>query len=228
MDAAVVPLPSTTEQLDPRVLPLKRDSEFWGERWHSLRKEVILFTSHRGGRPGLPCAAPPGEVPLPPNRTNHLSPLTSHLSSVYSRRPALGTAEVLWHHRDHSRTFGDLNPREALEIVELWARRYRALGEREYVNHILIFEREASGPRVAFENSAFMDCLPFFPRNAYKVFILPLRPAAFLTGPEIGGESTANESDPDQKQKRFGRFHRCCTGQRRRVRPSPRRRCNSN
>jgi hypothetical protein len=53
MDAVVLPLLSTTNQLDPRVLPLMRDSEFMEERWHALREEWILFTSHRGGRPWL-------------------------------------------------------------------------------------------------------------------------------------------------------------------------------
>jgi len=53
MEAAVLPLLTTTSQLDPRVLPLMRDSEFWEERRHSLREVWISFTSHRGGRPWL-------------------------------------------------------------------------------------------------------------------------------------------------------------------------------
>jgi hypothetical protein len=53
MDAVVLPLSSTTNQLDRRVLPLKRDSEFWEERSHALPEEWISFTSHRGGRPWL-------------------------------------------------------------------------------------------------------------------------------------------------------------------------------
>jgi hypothetical protein len=238
MDAAVSPLLSTTEQFDPRVLPLMRDSELWEECGHSLREEWILFTSDRGNRScrgetkkapsfdpacdvcagnqqsdrlkpsysgvrwftnALPCFAPPGEVPAPPNGTNHLSPLASHLSSVCSRRPPLGTAEVCCYHPNHGRTFADLNPREALEIVEPWTERYRALGEVEYVSHFHIFEAEASGPRVAFENSEFMDCLSFFPTDAHEVIVIPLRLAASLTGPELGEESTTNGSNPDQK-----------------------------
>jgi hypothetical protein len=53
LDAVVLPLLSTTNQLDPRVLPLMRDSEFTEERWRSFREEWILFTSHRGGHPWL-------------------------------------------------------------------------------------------------------------------------------------------------------------------------------
>lgn len=53
MDAVVLPLLFTTNRLDPRVLPLMRDSEFREARWHSLREEWILFTSYRGGRPWL-------------------------------------------------------------------------------------------------------------------------------------------------------------------------------
>ena len=191
MDGVVLPLLSTTNQPDPRVLPLMRDSEFWEER--------ILFASDRGGRSWLPCFAPPGEVPAPPNGTNHLSPLAFHLSPVCSRRPALGTAEVRCCHPNRSRTIADLNPREVLEIVEQSTERYRALVELEYVNHIHIFEAEASGPRVAFENSEFMGCLPFFPTDAHEVSILPLRPAPSLAGPEIAEESTTNGSNPDQR-----------------------------
>jgi hypothetical protein len=49
MDAVILPLSSTPNQLDPRVLPLTRGSEFWEEGRHSVREEGILFTSHRGG-----------------------------------------------------------------------------------------------------------------------------------------------------------------------------------
>jgi polynucleotide 5'-kinase involved in rRNA processing len=53
-DAAVLPLLSTTNQLDPRLLPLVRGSEFREERRHALREKWILFTSHRGvAVPGL-------------------------------------------------------------------------------------------------------------------------------------------------------------------------------
>jgi hypothetical protein len=240
MDAAVSPLLSTTEQFDPRVFPLMRDSELWAECWHSLREEWILFTSDRGNgscrgetkeAPSfdpacdvcagkqqsdglnssysgvrwftntLPYFAPPGEVPAPPNGTNHLSPLASHRSAVCSRRPPLRAAEVRCYHPNRSRTFADLNPREALGIVEQWTERYRALGEPEYVNHFHIFEAEASGPRVAFENSEFMDCLSFIPTDAHEVLILPLRLATSLAGPEIGEESTTTGSNPDPKNR---------------------------
>lgn len=53
MDAVVLPLPSTTNQLDPGILPLLRDSEFSGECCYSWREEWISFTSHPGTVPGL-------------------------------------------------------------------------------------------------------------------------------------------------------------------------------
>jgi UDPglucose--hexose-1-phosphate uridylyltransferase len=34
----------------------------WEQRWHPLREEWVLFTSHRGGRPWIGDTHPPGEV----------------------------------------------------------------------------------------------------------------------------------------------------------------------
>jgi UDPglucose--hexose-1-phosphate uridylyltransferase len=60
----------------------------------------------------------------------------------YVRRAARGTAEVVCYHPDHSLTFADLMPNEAEEIVRVWRERYRELGRRAEVNHMLIFENK--------------------------------------------------------------------------------------
>ena len=38
----------------------------WEQRWHPLREEWVLFTSHRGGRPWIGDTHPPWE-PTPPS-----------------------------------------------------------------------------------------------------------------------------------------------------------------
>jgi UDPglucose--hexose-1-phosphate uridylyltransferase len=154
------------------------DRLVWEQRWHPLREEWILYTSHRGGRPwlgekketkvdpippydptcalcpgnkrlngqnpqysgpywftnDLPCFGFPGEVP----------PVVEEEDFIYRRRPAHGTAEVVCYHPDHGQTFADLIREEAVQIVGLWAERYRVLGLRKEVNHVLIFENKGA------------------------------------------------------------------------------------
>lgn len=236
----------------------------------------------------------------------------------YQTRPARGTAEVVCYSPDHSKTFVDLTDQECADVVNLWAARYRELGSREDVDHVLIFEnkgslvgtsnphphcqiyagnmiygfterevnssrrrfdekgdylsqeilkRELAGPRVIAANESFVACVPWFARYAYEVLILPRRQVSsladltaaeraslglmirevttrydnlwempmpyvmaihqaptdggdyraypfhlefhpplrkpdtmkYLAGPEIGGGSMTNESDPDEK-----------------------------
>jgi UDPglucose--hexose-1-phosphate uridylyltransferase len=79
----------------------------------------------------LPCFAP--DAPPPPDRDD-----------LYATRPALGTAEVVCYHPDHSKQFVDLSDAEARAVVDLWAERYAALGARPEVDHVLIFENKGS------------------------------------------------------------------------------------
>jgi UDPglucose--hexose-1-phosphate uridylyltransferase len=79
----------------------------------------------------LPCFAP--DAPAPPDGDD-----------FYATRPALGTAEVVCYHPDHSKQFVDLTDAEARAVVDLWTERYRALGARPEVDHVLIFENKGA------------------------------------------------------------------------------------
>lgn len=153
--------------LDPEVV--------WEQRWHPLREEWVLFTSHRGGRPWIGETHAPAEVDppaydptcalCPGNRrlrgenpdytgtywfTNDLpcfapdAPGSPDGDSFYRTRPAVGTAEVVCYHPDHGKTFVDLADDEARAVVDLWTERYRELGSRPDVDHVLIFENKGS------------------------------------------------------------------------------------
>jgi UDPglucose--hexose-1-phosphate uridylyltransferase len=149
----------------------------WEQRWHPLREEWILFTSHRGGRPWIGDKVTATTVPVPSyDPTCALCPGNSRLrdkrnpdypgayvfvndlpcfgeqpvlppaalSSLHQNRPALGTAEVICYHPDHSKTMAHLTQAEVLSVVELWTERYRELGQRPEVNHVLIFENKGA------------------------------------------------------------------------------------
>jgi UDPglucose--hexose-1-phosphate uridylyltransferase len=242
----------------------------WEQRWHPLRGEWILFTSHRSGRPWVGETVPRDE-PSPPSYDPHcaLCPGNQRLHApnppytgvycfandlpcfsadapfgpgddFYQTRPAHGTAEVVCYHPDHSRTFADLSQEEAVRVVEVWTERYRSLGARTDVQHVLIFEnkgalvgtsnphphcqiyagnliyghiarevenaraffartgraigqevlqREATAPRVVCENDSFLACVPWFARYAYEVFVLPRRQVASLAELTPGEQS---------------------------------------
>jgi len=327
----------------------KERPRLWEQRWHPLREEWVLYTAHRGGRPWIgdthkaadvrppsydpTCALCPGNLRLEGRRnpdypgvycfTNDLPCFgggeASEGDGFYQTKRATGTAEVVCYSPDHGKTFVDLRDEECAAVVALWADRYRALGERADVDHVLIFEnkgalvgtsnphphcqiyagnmiyghtarevessrryfaqtggrfigqeilrRELAGPRVIAQNTHFVACVPWFARYAYEVFILPRRQVGsladlsseeqaalglmirdvttrydnlwempmpyvmaihqaptdggdyaaypfhlefhpplrkpdtlkYLAGPEVGGGSMTNESDPDEK-----------------------------
>jgi UDPglucose--hexose-1-phosphate uridylyltransferase len=141
-------------------------------RWHPFRAEWVVYTAHRGGRPWVgetkaasaaekpaydpACALCPGNERLAGTNphytqpwwfTNDLPPFGGpHLEDtgdpLYRRRPALGTAEVLCYHPNHSRTMADLSADEVTAVVRLWRERFIALAARPEVNHVLIFENK--------------------------------------------------------------------------------------
>lgn len=149
-------------------------STVWEQRWHPLREEWILFTSHRDGRPWIGHTHAPEEK-RPPSHdpacalcagvkrlsgvvnphytgawcfTNDLPCFGGDANvqgdDFYRVRPALGTAEVVCYHPDHAKTFVDLTEAEALGVVELWTERYRVLGARPEIDHVLIFENKGA------------------------------------------------------------------------------------
>lgn len=155
--------------------PLPAKPVVWEQRWHPLREEWVLYTSHRGGRPWIGDTHKPAEVApphydptcalCPGNKrvkgenprypgvywfTNDLpcfdhpaAPVTAG-DDFYQTRPAQGTAEVVCYSPDHAKTFVDLNDVECGAVVDLWTERYRALGARPDVDHVLIFENKGS------------------------------------------------------------------------------------
>jgi len=147
----------------------------WEQRWHPLREEWVLYTSHRGGRPWIgdthqtgaelipaydpDCALCPGNKRVRGENpsyagvygfTNDLpcfsveGVLPTGGDEFYQTRAASGTAEVVCYSPDHSKTFVDLSDEECADVVALWTDRYRELGARDDVDHVLIFENKGS------------------------------------------------------------------------------------
>ncbi|MDB6167926.1 MAG: galT 1 [Verrucomicrobia bacterium] len=146
----------------------------WQQRWHPLREEWVLFTSHRRGRPWIGDTHRPADLPVPhydptcalcPGNkrlrganppyagvywfTNDLPCFSAEAPSAggddfYQTRPAGGTAEVICYSPDHAKTFVDLTDAECAAVVDLWAERSVALAARAEVDHVLIFENKGA------------------------------------------------------------------------------------
>ena len=129
----------------------------WEQRWHPLREEWVLFTSHLGGRPWIgdthaprktrrrpttrpaPCVLATGASGANPPYTgvywftNNLRALgggsqRAGWGRIYQTRPARGTAEVVCSPPDHGKTFVDLSDEETRAVVDLLAERYAVWG----------------------------------------------------------------------------------------------------
>lgn len=153
---------------------LLMSSILWEQRWHPFRREWVLYTSHRAGRPWVgESSSGPSEVPpvydpdcaLCPgnNRLHGQNPdypsvywFTNDLpcfgsqeaptvsDDLYQTQPATGTAEVICYHPDHSKTLARLAHASVVEVVALWTERSATLAAREDVSQVLIFENKGA------------------------------------------------------------------------------------
>jgi UDPglucose--hexose-1-phosphate uridylyltransferase len=96
----------------------------------------VVVTPWRQDRPRLPrgpCPFCPGGLEAPvPYQVRHIP----------NRWPALpgGRHEVVLHSPDHHASFPGLGPRGAAQVIELWSARTAALGSREDVGYVFVFE----------------------------------------------------------------------------------------
>ncbi len=75
----------------------------------------------------------PSLVAVPPSPTSSSSPL-------YEAAPALGATEVIVYSDDHDATLPSLGVDRVRLLVDVWAQRYAALGAREDIDYVFVFE----------------------------------------------------------------------------------------
>lgn len=107
-----------------------------------LTGERTVIVGGRQARPNLPaddCPFCPGGLEAPDGYRVRWFP---------NRFPPLpnGRAEVVLYAPDHDATLATLSPRQVEELVALWAERTVALGSRDDVAYVLVFENR--GPEV--------------------------------------------------------------------------------
>ncbi len=128
-------------------------------RWHPLRHEWVVYSSHRQSRIYKPdqnacplCAdSPGGEVPVQDfsiavfdNRFSALQEANTAAPPAPAAdivtAPAQGTCEVVVYSSDHAASMGSLPPERRELLIRVWASRIEALLKRGDVQAVMPFE----------------------------------------------------------------------------------------
>jgi UDPglucose--hexose-1-phosphate uridylyltransferase len=127
-------------------------------RWDPIMGQWIIVSGRRGKRPLSPEGRCPfclgsGEVPKKgwtvlslPNAFPALQPdpLPPDVEGdrFYRCMPSHGVCEVLVYTPKHDASLADLTVENIRAVVDLWARRFEELGNRDYVKYVFIFENK--------------------------------------------------------------------------------------
>jgi UDPglucose--hexose-1-phosphate uridylyltransferase len=117
-------------------------------RFDELRGEQVVYAIHRQERTFLPSAehcplcptrqgGEPTEIPFP---AFEVAVFENRFPAFAVAEPAGGAAEVVVYTDSHHGSLATLAPTRAEALVWVWRERYRALGAREDVRYVFIFE----------------------------------------------------------------------------------------
>jgi UDPglucose--hexose-1-phosphate uridylyltransferase len=68
---------------------------------------------------------------------------------IYRNQPARGIARVVCYSPNHSLALAELEPGEIQNLLAVWQKQYRELGNRKEINHVLIFENKGEAVGVS-------------------------------------------------------------------------------
>ena len=139
-----------------------------------LTGEWRTFATHRQERTFLPPAAscplcptrdPEAPTEIPWDRFDiavfdnrfaslsaHADPPESPAIGPYQVAPAIGATEVVVYSDDHHATLPSLGPERLRLLVDVWAERYAALGSREEVAYVFVFENRGEAVGVTLHH----------------------------------------------------------------------------
>ena len=127
----------------------------------------VVVTPWRQQRPNLPA----GQCPFCPGGLEAPDPYD--VRHFPNRWPALpeGRHEVVLHSPDHDATFPTLTGEQAARVVELWSARTAALGTRDDVAYVFVFENRgrAIGATIDHPHSQVMALAEIPPVPAYEL-----------------------------------------------------------
>lgn len=90
-------------------------------------------------------------------------------TELYKVRPADGICEVLCYTPRHAGTLADASLEEMRNLVEVWTDRFSELGEREFVEYVLIFENKGKDIGVTLNHPhGQIFAFPFIPPKVQR------------------------------------------------------------
>jgi UDPglucose--hexose-1-phosphate uridylyltransferase len=149
-------------------------------RWDPILSEWVIVAGKRGERPLLPkgfCPFCPGSEEVPktgwtvlslPNRFPALRadpPLPDvECDRLYRCMPSKGHCEVIIYTPQHDASLAELSVENIKALIELWAQRFKELGERDYVKYVFIFENKGRTIGVTLDHPhGQIYAFPFIP-----------------------------------------------------------------
>ncbi len=161
-------------------------------RWHPLRGEWVAYATHRQDRTFLPpsgydplAPSAPGQAPTEVPAGNWQIAVFENLFPTFTMgahdppaldvatRPALGVCEVVVFTQERQASLGTL-PRGHLELlIDVWADRYDALGQRPEIEYVFAFENRGVEVGVTLHHPhGQIYAYPFVPPIAAKELAL--------------------------------------------------------
>ena len=136
-------------------------------RWNPILEWWVMVSSSRQNRPLLPknyCPFCPGSGKVPekysvmvyPNDYPILSGNPPETASkgggLYRAGKSYGRCEVILYSSKHDLSFSKMNNRQILEVIDLWAERFRALGRDRHIKYVFIFENKGEAVGVTIHH----------------------------------------------------------------------------
>jgi len=154
-------------------------------RWDPTLNEWVIVSGQRERRPLLPesfCPFCPGSAEVPSTGWDVLSlgnkypslmpsppPPDVRGDPLYRCKPSLGFCEVILYTPEHSASLSGLSVKHIEKLVDLWAERYRKLGEERFVKYVLIFENKGREIGVTLDHPhGQIYAFPFVPPKIKK------------------------------------------------------------
>src|SRR5688500_10867652 len=131
--------------------------------------EWRTFATHRQDRTFLPpadsCPLCPGVLEVPwesfgvavfdnrfPSLVASPPPPSVVGTGAYEVEPAVGATEVIVYSDDHSATLATLGAERVRLLIDVWADRYAALGGRDEVEYVFVFENRGEAVGVTLHH----------------------------------------------------------------------------
>ncbi len=134
-------------------------------------ESLVYIVGNRQSRPSMTESAPTSECPFCPGGLEAPEPYETRWFP--NRWPAMPDerCEVVLYTPEHDATFSQLGPSGARRVIDVWAERSIALGERSDVDYVLVFENRGAqvGATISHPHCQIYayDHIPIRPRTMF-------------------------------------------------------------